>query len=83
MEEGFSWGGLIFHPLQQLLAKFGIDPVAGVDALIVSTLLIVFAFFAGRRFRGRSDVEPDAREYECDSCGKPSVFGAEELITYI
>lgn len=24
--------------------------------------------------------EPDARNYECDSCGKHSVFGAEELL---
>jgi predicted RNA-binding Zn-ribbon protein involved in translation (DUF1610 family) len=25
-------------------------------------------------------VEPDAREYDCDACGKPNVYGAEELI---
>lgn len=25
-------------------------------------------------------VEPDARKYECDSCGAPKVYGAEELI---
>jgi len=24
--------------------------------------------------------EPDARGYECESCGQPSVFGAEELL---
>jgi hypothetical protein len=24
-------------------------------------------------------VEPDAREYECESCGEPGVYGAEEL----
>jgi len=24
--------------------------------------------------------EPDAREYECENCGKPLVYGAEELI---
>ena len=27
-----------------------------------------------------SPVEPDAREYVCESCGKPRVFGAEELL---
>ena len=26
-------------------------------------------------------VEPDARKYDCESCGKPKVWGAEELAT--
>lgn len=25
-------------------------------------------------------VEPDARNYECESCGEEKVFGAEELL---
>jgi len=25
-------------------------------------------------------VEPDAREYECESCGAHEVYGAEELL---
>lgn len=25
-------------------------------------------------------VEPDARRYECESCGEPRVYGAEELL---
>jgi hypothetical protein len=25
-------------------------------------------------------VEPDARRYTCESCGKPRVYGAEELL---
>lgn len=28
----------------------------------------------------RSECEPDARNYKCEGCGKPSVFGAEELM---
>lgn len=24
--------------------------------------------------------EPDAREYECEVCGKPAVYGAAELL---
>lgn len=24
--------------------------------------------------------EPDAREYECERCGEPKVYGAEELL---
>ena len=27
-----------------------------------------------------SDVEPDAREYYCNKCGRPTVYGAEELL---
>ena len=26
------------------------------------------------------DVEPDARKYECESCGERKVYGAEELL---
>jgi hypothetical protein len=26
------------------------------------------------------DCEPDARNYECESCGAEQVFGAEELL---
>jgi len=26
------------------------------------------------------EVEPDAHEYECENCGEPAVYGAEELI---
>ncbi len=25
-------------------------------------------------------VEPDAKGYDCESCGAPSVYGAEELL---
>ena len=25
-------------------------------------------------------VEPDARKYECESCGEPKVYGAEECL---
>lgn len=25
-------------------------------------------------------VEPDARRYECESCGEPGVYGASELL---
>lgn len=27
--------------------------------------------------------EPDARNYECDECGKRAVFGAEELLMHL
>ena len=29
---------------------------------------------------GQEGVEPDARKYECESCGANAVYGAEELL---
>jgi predicted RNA-binding Zn-ribbon protein involved in translation (DUF1610 family) len=26
------------------------------------------------------NVEPDARQYECDECGKNKVYGAQEIL---
>jgi hypothetical protein len=31
----------------------------------------------------QNGCEPDARHYECDSCGAEQVFGAEELLLEI
>lgn len=28
-------------------------------------------------------VEPDARRYECEACGEPGVFGADELLLHL
>jgi len=28
-------------------------------------------------------VEPDARKYTCESCGKPKVYGAEEILMMV
>jgi hypothetical protein len=28
-------------------------------------------------------VEPDARKYKCEACGKPGVYGAEQLLLSI
>lgn len=36
-----------------------------------------FCIFCGCEHEG---VEPDATEYECEACGEPGVYGAEELL---
>ena len=59
MEHGITWGSFFFAPFEQWLAEWGIDPIPAIDALIVSVLLIVFAYVAGRRFRRTEIVEPD------------------------
>src|SRR5574341_1504517 len=61
MEHGITWGGLLFAPLEHLLAEWGVDPVPAIDAMIVSVLLVLFAYVGGRRFRRAEPVEPEGR----------------------
>ena len=60
MEHGFTWAEQIGF-LSHFLAKIGIDPVTGINALIVSGLLLLLAFFGGRKFRRSEMVEPEGR----------------------
>jgi hypothetical protein len=39
-----------------------------------------FCLICGEEAMG---VEPDAREYTCESCGAPQVYGAQELLLHI
>jgi DNA-directed RNA polymerase subunit RPC12/RpoP len=48
-----------------------------IMAAIESGEHVGFCVECGKKAHG---VEPDARNYECKSCGKMSVFGAEELL---
>ena len=61
MEHAITWGALLFAPLEHLMAEYGIDPHTGIDALIVTVLLILLAFFAGRRYRGTDMLEPEGK----------------------
>lgn len=38
---------------------------------------IGFCISCGNDQRG---CEPDAQEYTCESCGKPTVYGADEIL---
>jgi F-type H+-transporting ATPase subunit a len=60
MEHGITWGELLLAPLGHFLASLGIDPEPSIDALFVSALLVVLAYFGGRRFR-RGVVAPDGQ----------------------
>ena len=61
MEHAITWGALLLAPLEHLLSEYGIDPHAGIDALVVTVLLIVFALLAGRRYRGTNMLEPEGK----------------------
>ena len=39
-----------------------------------------FCIYCGEEADG---CEPDARRYPCDSCNRPGVFGAEELLLMV
>lgn len=39
-----------------------------------------FCVYCGEEADG---VEPDAREYICEACGAPGVYGAEELLFHL
>lgn len=39
-----------------------------------------FCIYCGEEADG---CEPDARQYECDSCGRNGVYGAEELLMMV
>lgn len=61
MEQDITWGALLLGPLEHRMVDFGIDPHVGIDALIVSVLLIGLAYFAGRKYRKSEMVEPDGK----------------------
>ena len=61
MEHGITWGDLLAKPLQHWLASLGVDPEPATDALFVSVLLIVLAWFGGRKFRRQALVPPDGK----------------------
>jgi hypothetical protein len=52
-------------------------PFSQVEEAINSGDSVGFCVACGEEAYG---VEPDARGYECESCGKHKVFGAEELV---
>lgn len=60
MAKDFTWRGLL-EPLEHELSNYGIDPEPAIDALFVSILLILLAFFAGRKYRKTDMVEPDGK----------------------
>ncbi|MGK0289113.1 MAG: F-type H+-transporting ATPase subunit a [bacterium] len=57
---GFTWGQMVV-PVEHGLKNLGIDPHMGIDVLFTSVLLIVLAFFGGRKFRQSEMVEPSGK----------------------
>ena len=58
---GFTWSHSLLGWLEQPLVDLGIDPLPILDMLIISVLLILFAYIAGKPFRGRAMREPSGK----------------------
>lgn len=56
------------------------DLVWAVEESQVGTEMLGFCVKCGA---STGPVEPDARKYECPTCGEHAVFGAEELMLYV
>lgn len=52
-------------------------PLAEVEAIVYGDGITGFCLSCGESQDG---VEPDACEYECESCGESTVYGAEEVL---
>ena len=58
---GFTWSHSLLGWLEQPLVDLGIDPLPILDMLIISVLLILFAYIAGKPFRGTVMREPSGK----------------------
>ena len=58
---GFTWSHSLLGWLEQPLVDLGIDPLPILDMLIISVLLILFAYIAGKPFRGTAMREPSGK----------------------
>ena len=56
----FTWGSLI-TPLEHTMTHYGIDPHVGIDLMVTSGLLMILAYFGGRKFRKNQMAEPTGK----------------------
>jgi ParB family chromosome partitioning protein len=73
--EGWKWIAVA--------ADFPWGHTKGLRQLIGQIVDFTEEEIAARQALVAEAVEPDARKYECESCGEPGVYGAEELLLSI
>ena len=56
----FTWGSMV-TPVNDVMNHYGVDPHVGIDVLVTAGLLIILAFFGGRKFRRSEMVEPTGK----------------------
>jgi F-type H+-transporting ATPase subunit a len=56
----FTWGSTI-TPLEHAMVEYGIDPHVGIDVMVTSFLLMLLAYFGGKKFRKSQMAEPTGK----------------------
>ncbi len=56
----FTWGSLL-TPVNQIMHDFGVDPHVGIDVMVTSGLLMILAYFGGKKFRKSQMAEPSGK----------------------
>ena len=56
----FTWGSLA-TPVNDAMHHVGVDAHAGFDVLVTAVILIVLAYFGGRKYRQSKMVEPSGK----------------------
>jgi F-type H+-transporting ATPase subunit a len=59
-DASFSWGSFA-TPANDLMSNYGVDPHVGFNLIVASVVLIVLAYFGGRKFRKSKAVEPSGK----------------------
>ena len=58
----------------------GIDPTELLEAVEAQMFGDENPGFCTKCYNRQEGCEPDARNYECESCGEKEVYGAQELL---
>lgn len=59
-DASFTWSSLA-TPVTDLMSHYGVDSHVGFDVAVTALILIVLAYFGGRKFRKSSQVEPTGK----------------------
>jgi len=59
-ENSFTWGSLL-TPVSDQMHHYGIDSHVGIDVLFTFGLLVILAYFGGRKYRKSAMVEPSGK----------------------
>ncbi len=60
-QNAITWGEQLLPGVEHTLAKYGVDPHAGIDAVVVGVALVAFAYVVGRPFRKGRMLEPKGK----------------------
>ena len=73
---------LTHENINEALCRIGYDVESGQDIVIDAINHEEYLGFCISCGSDQYNVEPDARQYRCECCGKRSVYGAEEILLY-